>query len=71
MDLYPTLIVLALAAAAFAAANWHQRRERMPGDVTLIPHTMIQILAVVICLVMLAHLVTLATGHPFKGRFAN
>ena len=71
MNLFTTLAVLAGAALLFAFAWWQDKRERTPGQVSLIPYTMIQIFAVVTCLVMLAHLVTLISGAPFKGRFGN
>lgn len=71
MDLFTTLIILGAAILLFAFAYWQDKRERTPGQVTLIPYTMIQILAVVTCLVLLAHLVTLVSGAPFRGRFAG
>ncbi|UUX51455.1 hypothetical protein NUH88_07095 [Nisaea acidiphila] len=71
MDLLTTLIALAAAGLVFAFARRQDRKERLPGNVTLIPYTMIQIFAVVTCLVLLAHLVTLVSGVPFKGRFAG
>ncbi|MEQ8333454.1 hypothetical protein [Nisaea sp.] len=71
MDLFTTLIVLAGAVLLFAFAWWQDKRERIPGQVSLIPYTMIQILAVVTCLVLLAHLVTLFSGAPFRGRFGG
>ncbi|MEO9904583.1 hypothetical protein [Nisaea sp.] len=71
MDLFTTLIALGAAALLFAFAYWQDKREREPGQVTLIPYTMIQILAVVTCLVLLAHLVTLISGTPFRGRLGG
>ncbi len=70
MDLSATLIALACAAAIFAWANWKQRRERdnIPGEVSLIPLTLIQMAAVVAVVVLAGHLVSLATGMPFHGR---
>ncbi|MEP3114476.1 hypothetical protein [Nisaea sp.] len=71
MDLFTTLIALGAAALLFAFSYWQDKREREPGQVTLIPYTMIQILAVVTCLVLLAHLVTLISGTPFRGRLGG
>lgn len=36
-----------------------------------IPWTFLQILGVVVALAAAAHLITLATGQPFKGRFGG
>ncbi|MEX0697334.1 MAG: hypothetical protein WEB85_05740 [Dongiaceae bacterium] len=71
MSLAVTLVVLALAAAVFALANWRSRRPRPPGEVSLVPWTGVQFLAAVAIVLMLAHLVTLATGRPFAGRYAR
>lgn len=69
MDLLTTLIALGAGLGLFTFARWQSGRERLPGHVTLIPYTMIQIFAVVTCLVLLAHLVTLISGIPFKSRY--
>ena len=55
----------------FAYAYWQDKREREPGEVSLIPLPLLQIFAVVVCIVMLGHLVTLVSGVPFKGRFGG
>jgi ABC-type xylose transport system permease subunit len=70
MDLSTTLIGMAAAAAIFAWANWRQRKERdrTPGDVSLVPLTLIQMAAVVAVVVLVGHLISLATGVPFQGR---
>ncbi len=70
MTLSVTLTGLAVAAVVFGWANWRQRRdrEREPGDVSLLPLTLIQMAAIVAMLVMLGHLVSLLTGAPFRGR---
>ena len=69
MSLSVTLVVLA-ASLGLCALAWHmQRRPRESLDPPLpVPWTLLQIVAVVVALVMVAHLVTLATGTPFKGR---
>ena len=62
-------VTLALAVAAFAGHR--QRRPTEPGEPRLIPYVGLQIAAVVVVLLMLAHLVTLLSGQPFTGRFAR
>lgn len=71
MDLLTTLIALSAAVLLFAFARRQDQKERLPGNVTLIPYTMIQIFAIVTCLVLLGHLVTLVSGVPFKGRYSG
>jgi hypothetical protein len=72
MDLSTTLISLAAAAGVFGWANWRQRKERdnIPGDVSLIPFTLIQMAAVVAVVVLAGHLISLATGVTFQGRMS-
>lgn len=72
MDLPATLIALSCAAAIFGWANWRQRRDRskLPGEGSLMPLTLIQMAAVVAVVVLTGHLVTLATGIPFRGRMS-
>lgn len=70
MPLSTTLTVLA-ASLALSALAWHmQRRPRETLDPPLpIPWTFLQMLSIVVALAAVAHLVSLATGQPFKGRF--
>lgn len=70
MDLSTTLIAMAAAAAIFGWANWRQRKERdnIPGEVSLLPLTLIQMAAVVAVVVLAGHLISLATGVTFQGR---
>jgi hypothetical protein len=70
MPLSTTLTVLA-ASLALSALAWHmQRRPRETLDPPLpIPWTFLQMLSIVVALAAIAHLVSLATGQPFKGRF--
>ena len=68
LSLNVTVIVLVVAFVAFGLANYMSRtpieRRRMSG----LPYGMIQFVAVVAAVLMLAHLVTLITGEPLKGR---
>ena len=68
LSLNVTVIILVAAFVAFGLANYMSRtpieRRRMSG----LPLGMIQFVAVVAAVLMLAHLVTLLTGQPLKGR---
>ena len=68
MSLTMTVLLLIGALAAAGLANWRERRPRDPGDVPLISYAAIQMVALVIALLMAAHLVSLLTGHPLAGR---
>lgn len=68
MSLTLTVLLLVGALAAAGLANWRERRPRDPGDVPLISHAAIQMIAMVVALLMAAHLVSLLTGHPLVGR---
>lgn len=68
MSLELTLVLLA-ASVALAGLAWiMQRRPRDSFDPPLVPWTAVQVVAVVLALLMAAHLVSLATGRPFHGR---
>jgi hypothetical protein len=69
MGLAATVVVLVLAVAVAGFANWQERRHRPVGNPPLVSYTAIQILAIVIALLMAAHLVSLLTGHPLTSRF--
>ncbi len=69
MSLTATLIVLAIAVVLFGGANYMSRRPPEPGRVRMLPYGGIQFVALVAIVLMLAHLVSLSTGQPFKGRF--
>lgn len=68
MPLIATLAALVACAAAFALATWRSRKPVPPGEVRHVPYGMIQFIALLGCILTLAHLVTLLTGTPFKGR---
>ena len=69
MALVPTMVALALAVAVAAFANWQERRERPVGDPPLVSYTAIQMVAIVVAILMAAHLISLLTGHPLISRF--
>jgi hypothetical protein len=68
MSLELTLAVLFAALAVAALANWRERRPRDFGRPPLVPYTVIQVIAVLVVILMLAHLVSLLTGQPLRGR---
>ena len=68
MSLEATLAVLAVSLGLAVAGWFMQRRQRRSLDPPLVPWTAVQVVAVVVALLMAAHLVSLATGRPFTGR---
>ena len=69
MSLAVTLAILLAALAVAALANYRERRPREVGKVPLISYSALQMVAVVVALLMLAHLVSLLMGSPLKSRF--
>ena len=68
MSLELTIALLVVSVALAGVAFVMQRRPRDGFDPPLVPWTAIQVVAVVVAMLMAAHLVSLATGQPFKGR---
>jgi hypothetical protein len=68
MRLGLTVAVMLAALAVAALANWRERRPRDFGRPPLVPYATIQLIAVVVIILMAAHLVSLLTGQPLKGR---
>lgn len=71
MTLPWTLALLAAGAATVALCRWYEGRPRELGQVRLLPSTALMAAAVVVCVVALAHLVTLLTGVPLKGTWTR
>lgn len=71
MGLIPTLVVMAASAVVFVVALFLHRRPRELGDVTLLPYGGIQFIALVVAVLMAAHLISLLTGSPLIGRFGG
>ena len=69
MGLAATLVLLVLALALAAFANWRERGQRPVGDPPLISYTAIQMVAILVAVLMAAHLVSLLTGHQLVSRF--
>jgi len=68
MGLIPTVILLLAGLAGLAFCAWYERRPRELGEVRYLPTTLILFVAVLMVILAIAHLVTLVTGEPFKGR---
>jgi hypothetical protein len=68
LSLTTTLAVAVLMFAVFGFANWRARQPSEPLKVRMINYHVVQMVCIVIILLMAAHLVSLATGHPFTGQ---
>ena len=68
MSLELTVAILLGALAIAVLANWRERRPRELGRPPLVPATAIQTIAILVVILMLAHLMSLLTGQPLKGR---
>jgi hypothetical protein len=69
MGIGVTVAVLLAALAVAGFANWQERRPRPVGEPTLVPYTAVQIVAIVVFVLVAAHLVSLLTGHQLVSRF--
>ena len=69
MSLAVTLAILLAALAVAGLANYRERRPHPVGKVPLISYSAIQMIAVVVAILMLAHLTSLLMGSPLKSRF--
>ena len=65
-----TIATLAIAFGFAALTNWQMRRPFERRWLPVVPWLGIQFLAVAVALVMLAHLISLLTGHPFGRSYA-
>jgi hypothetical protein len=70
MSLELTIAILLVALLVAGVANWRERRPGVLGRPPLVPYTAIQLVAVLVIIVMLAHLVSLLTGQPLQGRLS-
>jgi len=68
MDLSTLIVTLCITIVIFLITNLHQRKKRDLGEVSLIPFTLIQIIAIVVFVVLAAHLISTATGITFPRR---
>ena len=70
LQLSGTVAALAVALVFAALANWQMRRPFDRRWLPVIPWLGVQFLAVAVALIMIAHLVSLLTGHPFGRSYA-
>ena len=68
MDLTTTAVAFGVAAALFVLSVWLDRRPYEPGKPWRFPARLVMALTLLVMLVLGAHLVSLVTGKPFKGR---
>lgn len=68
MGLELTLAILLAASLIAGLANYLERRPHRLGEPPLISYTAIQMVALVVAILMLAHLVSLLSGQPLSGR---
>ena len=63
-----TFVITALTVCIFGFANWRSRQPAQPLKVRLVNYHVVQMAAIVVLLLMAAHLVTLWAGHPLTGQ---
>lgn len=68
MDTSALILTLFATIIIFLVANFHQRKKRPLGEVSLIPYTLIQIVALVIFVVLVGHSLSVMTGITFPAR---
>lgn len=71
MGLYTSLGLLAFALGLFAFAYWKAHQPAEPLKVRLMNYHYLTFFAAVFALVMVAHLVSIISGHPFTGRMGK
>ena len=68
MSLGWTLALLAIGLSLAALARWQESRPRALGEVRLFPVLPVMAVGVLLSVLAAAHLVSLLTGSPLKGR---
>ena len=68
MDTSALILTSFATIIIFLVANFHQRKKRPLGEVSLIPYTLIQIVALVIFVVLVGHSLSMITGVTFPAR---
>jgi hypothetical protein len=69
-ELGTTIAALVIAFGLAALANWQMRRPFNRRWLPVVPWLGVQFVAAAVALIMLAHLVSLLTGHPFGRNYA-
>jgi hypothetical protein len=67
-DFVVTVIGLVAALAGVVTLLWLERRPREPGKPLLLPTTPLLFLCLLVVVIAMAHMVTLITGVPHRGR---
>jgi multisubunit Na+/H+ antiporter MnhE subunit len=65
-----TIATLIVALGFAVLVNWQMRRPFERRWLPVVPWLGVQFLAVAVALIMIAHLVSLLTGHPFGRNYA-
>lgn len=68
MSLAITLSLLAASVALAAFANWRERQERPLGRPPMVSYPALQMIGIVLAVLLIAHLISLMTGHQLRGR---
>jgi predicted branched-subunit amino acid permease len=68
MSLTLTFLLLAGTFLVIVYANWQERREQPLGRAPLVSYPALQMIAIVVAVLLIAHLVSLLTGQPLRGR---
>ena len=71
LGLAATLAITGLGLGLFGFANWRARQPAQPLKVRMVNYHLIQMAAIVVVLLMAAHLVTLFAGRPVTGQGAG
>ena len=69
MCLHLTLVLFLIFGALAGFSAWRDNRPRDSFEPSLVPWTWVMIVSALVCLLLAAHLVSLATGQTLKGRF--
>lgn len=71
MSLTVTISILVAALAVGAVANYRSRQPIELGETRWVPYLGVQFVAILVVVLMAAHLVTLLTGVPLVGRYSR
>lgn len=71
LGLTATLAITGLGLGLFGFANWRARQPAQPLKVRMVNYHLIQMAAIVVVLLMAAHLMTLFAGRPVTGQGAR
>ena len=71
LSLNVTVAILLIAVVIAGIANYQARKPAEPERVRWVPYVGVQFLAILIMVLMLAHLVSLVTGQPLVGRLSR